>query len=218
MMNAEGLEATMQQTMPPATDPLAGLRIAIADATRERLDILLSALSGAQQVITIGTVSAPQVAQAVRDGDCQVLILGADDADEAFATELESLMKTLNMPILVFVERAGPDAAAAFVRQGASAFIVDGLSPSRIAPIIMAGMERFRLVSALQNELIKSKNELSARKVIERAKGLLMEQQKLSESEAYDSIRRLAMARGKTVLDVSETIIGLSDVLPKRHG
>lgn len=208
----------MQQTMPPGQDPLAGLRVAIVDATPARLEKLVGALSAAGQIVTGAAMSADLIARAVREGDCQVLILSADEADEAFARIFESLIRTLNMPILVFVDRAAPDSAAAFVRQGASAFIVDGLSPARIAPIISAGMERFRLVSALQSELIKSKNELSARKVIERAKGLLMEQQRLTESEAYDSIRRLAMARGKTVLDVSETIIALSDMMPKRPG
>ena len=81
-------------------------------------------------------------------------------------------------------------------------------------------MERHRLMSALQSELINSRNELSARKSIERAKGILMKQQSLSEAEAYDSMRRAAMARGLKLAEVAETIIALSGVAgePRQAG
>ena len=75
-------------------------------------------------------------------------------------------------------------------------------------------MERFRLVDALYKELSNSKSELESRKLIERAKGLLMQQRGLTEQAAYDALRKMAMARGKPVREIAETIVAISNILP----
>jgi response regulator NasT len=74
-------------------------------------------------------------------------------------------------------------------------------------------MARFEQDIALRQELQKAQTQLSARKRIERAKGILMREQSLSEDEAYQRLRRLAMDRGQTLAGVAERIIDAHELL-----
>lgn len=121
---------------------------------------------------------------------------------------------TYRIPIVVFEDSVDGSRAKRAVRAGASAYIVDGLSKSRIRPIVEVAIERFRLTDTLHQELQKSKEDLAARKTIERAKGLLMERRGLSEQEAYDALRKTAMAQGKPIREVADTILSISNLLP----
>ena len=95
-----------------------------------------------------------------------------------------------------------------------TSFVVDGLVAARVPTLIEVTMERFKLSEALRNELLKSQEELAARKVIERAKGLLMDKKQLNEQEAYRTLRELAMRQSKPIKDVAETLLMYSDILP----
>jgi len=95
-----------------------------------------------------------------------------------------------------------------------TSFVVDGLNASRIGPLITIALERHKLVSTLQGELQKSKDNLAARKTVERAKGLLMQTRGMSEQEAYQSLRSTAMRQGKSLKSVCDAVISLSDLLP----
>jgi response regulator NasT len=195
---------------------LSDLSIVVADEDVQRRHLFHAALQSVRHIQFVETIDSQLVEDEHRMEPCDVLILGASEPDETLTSAFERLSSSIDAPIVIFVDSAPVNSAASFIRQGAAAFIVDGLSARRVAPIVEAALERHRMMVALHSELVKSKTELSARKVIEKAKGLLMQQQMLSEAEAYDSIRRSAMARGKTVLDVSQTIITLSELMPKR--
>ena len=118
------------------------------------------------------------------------------------------------MPIAVFVETDQNDIARRAIRAGASGYIVKGLAADRVATVVEVAIERFRLTDALLKELTKSKSDLEARKLIERAKGLLMEQRGVSEHAAYEALRKMAMARGKPVREIAETIVAIANMLP----
>lgn len=127
---------------------------------------------------------------------------------------LQHISESYRVPIVVFEENADNAEAKRAVRAGASAYIVDGLSTSRVRSIVEVAMERFRLTDTLHQELQKSKEDLAARKTIERAKGLLMERRGLSEQEAYNALRKTAMGQGKSIRDVAEAILSISNLLP----
>ncbi|MEM7767969.1 MAG: ANTAR domain-containing protein [Pseudomonadota bacterium] len=143
-----------------------------------------------------------------------VLVISRAMSGPGLVTLISAIVAAQALPIVVFVQRADSDDARAAVRAGASAFIVDGLSPGRVRPVIDVAIERFRITSGLQEELQKSRDDLAARKTIERAKGLLMERKGLAEQEAYDAMRRMAMAQGKPLREIAATILSISDLLP----
>ncbi len=127
---------------------------------------------------------------------------------------LQHVTETYRLPIVVFDDNTDSTQAKRAVRAGASAYIVDGLATSRIRPIVEVAIERFKLTDTLHQELQKSKDDLAARKTIERAKGLLMERRGLSEQEAYDALRKTAMGQGKPIREVADAILSISNLLP----
>lgn len=102
-----------------------------------------------------------------------------------------------------------PDAVAA----GVCAYIVEGLSPQRIRPILQVAMARFQHEQALRAELKDARDELKDRKTIDRAKGILMQRQALSEKEAYDRLRKLAMDKGVKMVQIAQRMIDAAELL-----
>lgn len=123
-------------------------------------------------------------------------------------------------PIVMFTNDSDTSNARAAVAAGVSAYIVAGLSPARIRPILDVAMARFEQDQALRAELADAKTELKDlstelknRRIIDRAKGLLMQRQGLSEQAAYEKLRKSAMDKGLKVVDVSQRMLDAIDLL-----
>lgn len=116
-------------------------------------------------------------------------------------------------PIVMFTNDDDSALARDAVAAGVSAYVVAGLSADRIRPILNVAMVRFQHEQGLRQELANAKSELSGRKVIERAKGLLMQRQQLSEQEAYDKLRRAAMNQGLKLHEVAQRMLDMADLL-----
>lgn len=116
-------------------------------------------------------------------------------------------------PIVLFTNdddtRHVKDAVAA----GVSAYIVAGLEPARIRPILDVAMARFEHEQGLRRELADARSELSDRKIIDRAKGMLMQRQGLSEQAAYEKLRKAAMDKGLRLSEVAQRMLDLADLL-----
>ena len=142
------------------------------------------------------------------------IILASPEVDLDLLTELLAMRRFRSVPILVFVDQGSREEMSRALKLGVSAFIVDGLEPDRIPAILNVAEERHSLTLALRDELQKSREDLAARKTVERAKGLLMTKSGLPEQEVYDSMRRLAMTQGKTMREVAENILAIFALFP----
>ena len=116
-------------------------------------------------------------------------------------------------PIVLFTNDNDTSNVRAAVAAGVSAYIVAGLSPERIRPILDVAMARFEHEQGLRQELAIAKTELQDRKVIDRAKGLLMQRQGLSEKVAYDKLRKAAMDKGLRLGEVAQRMLDAADLL-----
>jgi two-component system, response regulator / RNA-binding antiterminator len=116
-------------------------------------------------------------------------------------------------PIVMFTNDSDTTHVKDAVAAGVSAYIVAGLAPERIRPILDVAMARFEHEQALRAELAHARTELSDRKVIDRAKGLLMQRQGLSEQAAYDKLRKTAMDKGLKLADVAQRMLDVADLL-----
>lgn len=143
--------------------------------------------------------------------DLLLLDLEGDGSDEL--PMIQSLMEKTPLPVVMFVSRGDGNSAKSASVAGVSAYVVEGLEKDRIEPILAAAVTRFEETRALREELEKTKNSLQQRKVIERAKGLLMERRGCSENEAFSSMRTLAMSRNKRLSDVAQGIIDSIDLV-----
>ncbi|MDO9144030.1 ANTAR domain-containing response regulator [Rhodoferax sp.] len=123
-------------------------------------------------------------------------------------------------PIVMFTNDDDTRHVKQAVAAGVSAYIVAGLSPERIRPILDVALARFEHEQALLQTLASTQNErdelsaeLKDRKLIDRAKGLLMQRQGLSEEEAFRKMRKTAMDKGLKLADVAQRMLDVADLL-----
>lgn len=142
-----------------------------------------------------------------------IVILECPNLSSDVQAKIQDIRALRACPIMVFVETATDEDIRNAVMYGINAFCVNGLDSSRIKSLVELAFARYAYSTALQQDLIKSQQELNGRKIIDRAKGLIMERRKINEREAYDLIRRKSMAKGKPMHEVAKTILDFSDFL-----
>ena len=138
------------------------------------------------------------------------------DAESAARDALEHVVmatRDARRPIVMFTNDSDTSHVKAAVAAGVTAYIVAGLAPERIRPILDVAMARFQHEQELRRELADVRTELTQRKLVDRAKGLLMQRQGLSEQQAYDKLRKVAMDRGLKLAQVAQRIIDAAELL-----
>jgi response regulator NasT len=144
-----------------------------------------------------------------------ILILSTDLATDKMLKDLAEINKLLPLPIVIFAEYDSPNVIKKAIKAGVSAYVVHEILPQRIKSILLVANERFKAVQALRNELKQAKSQLEDRKYIERAKGYIMQQKQISESEAYAALRKMAMDQSSTLATVSKNIIDVCQLFSK---
>lgn len=189
------------------------IEVMLIDAHSGRSAILEQALSDAGYRITVRTAGTRRLLQQVRETKPDVILIDIDLPDRDTLEQLREIGQDQPRPIVMFAERSNPETTAAALRAGVSAYVVDDLNPRRLQPIMDVAIARFREYQALRRELAETRNRLAERKVVEKAKGLLMVQRNLNEEEAYQTLRKLAMDRNQRIGEVARTVVSLLELL-----
>jgi response regulator NasT len=116
-------------------------------------------------------------------------------------------------PIVLFTQDGDTSHVGAAIAAGVTAYVVAGLAPDRIKPVLDVALARFQHEESLKRALADARAELSDRKTIDRAKGVLMARQGMSETEAYARLRKQAMDKGLKVAEVAQRILDVADLL-----
>ena len=116
-------------------------------------------------------------------------------------------------PIVLFTDNTDNDRIRTSIAAGITAYIVDGIKPDRVKPVLDVAYARFQFEQQLRSELAETRNKLAERKVVERAKGLLMQQLQVTEDEAYRRLRKLAMEKNIRIAEAARRIIDISAAL-----
>ena len=149
-----------------------------------------------------------------------MIILDAESAARDALEHVVMATRDARRAIVMFTNDSDASNARAAVAAGVSAYIVAGLSADRIRPILDVAMARFEQDQALRAELAEAKTEvqglnteLKNRRIIDRAKGLLMQRHNMSEQAAYEKLRKSAMDKGLRVVDLSQRMLDAMDLL-----
>jgi response regulator NasT len=118
-----------------------------------------------------------------------------------------------SIPVVMFAEDQQTDTINKVIKAGVSAYIVDGLEPKRLKAIIEIAIARFHEQQALKDELKKTKTQLEDRKLVDRAKAVLIKSQGYSEDEAYHALRKLAMDRKVSIGEMAKNVIAMAELL-----
>ena len=152
---------------------------------------------------------AERIAQLAPD----LIIVDAESAARDAREHVVMATRDERRPIVMFTNDNDTSHVKDALAAGVTAYIVAGLAPERIRPILDVAMARFQHEESLRRELADARTELSDRKVIDRAKGLLMQRQKLTEQQAYDKLRKTAMDKGLKLAEVAQRILDVADLL-----
>lgn len=189
------------------------LRVILVDADPERTVTLADALAGQDCEVVARLGPEADLAEQVRTLRPDVIVIDMDSPRRDTLESMRAIHRDQPRPIVMFVDDDDPGLIDQAIRAGVSAYIIDGLDAKRVRPILDVAVARFREQQALRDELEKTKAGLRERKVVERAKGILMEQRGLSEDEAYRQLRKLAMDQNKRLVEVAENLISFAKLL-----
>ncbi|MGH6734996.1 MAG: ANTAR domain-containing response regulator [Methyloceanibacter sp.] len=189
------------------------LRILVIDETPIRRAILETGLkeAGFANVTTLDTANG--LIERIYTLDPDVILIDLDNPSRDVLEQMFQVSRAVRRPIAMFVEQSDKATIEAAIDAGVSAYIVDGLKKERVKPILEMTVLRFRAFDRLRTELEETKSALKERKVIEKAKGILMKSRGLSEEEAYTLLRKTAMDQGKRLVDVAEGLVSTFELL-----
>jgi response regulator NasT len=145
--------------------------------------------------------------------DPDVIVIDLENPSRDVLEQMFQVSRAVRRPVAMFVDQSDSESARASVEAGVSSYIVDGLKKERIKPILDLCISRFNAFSKLQDELDRTKSALEERKVIDRAKGIVMKLKGLTEDEAYVLLRSTAMREKKKIGEIAQSIITAAELL-----
>lgn len=189
------------------------LTVLVIDESRCRAGEICAGLALAGFQVAAILAGAENLSAEVERLQPDVILIDTDSPSRDTLENLAAINKDMPRPVVVFTQDDGRDAIRDAVKAGVSAYIVDGLDAKRIKTIVDVARVRFEDTQALRRELDAISRKLSDRKLVDKAKGVLMKARGLDEDAAYHAMRKLAMERGQTLAKVARDVIDMARVL-----
>jgi len=153
--------------------------------------------------------------QIVQTLNPDVVVLNLYAPNEAVLRTIVDINHNCSLPVVIFAEDQQTETINKVIKAGVSAYIVDGLDPKRIKAIIDIAIARFKEQHALKEELKKTKTQLEDRKLVDRAKAILIKSQGYTEDQAYHALRKLAMDRNIAIGEMAKNVISMAELFNK---
>jgi response regulator NasT len=191
----------------------APLSIVVIDENRIRAAVIEEGLreAGHGRITLIHDISG--IGRRIAEIEPDVIVIDLENPNRDVLESMFQLSRAVKRPIAMFVDRADTSSIEAAVDAGVSAYVVDGLRKERVKPILQMAISRFNAFSRMARELEEARGELENRKLIDRAKGILMKSRGLSEDEAYTLLRKTAMNQNRKLADVAQSLVTAADLL-----
>ncbi len=188
-------------------------KIVIVDESPIRAAILEEGLREAGYTDVVHIREMQSLLSRIYALDPEIIVIDLENPSRDVLEQMFQVSRAVRRPIAMFVDQSDAASIQASVEAGVSAYIVDGLKKERIKPILDLCVSRFNAFSKLQDELDRTKHALEERKVIDRAKGILMKVKGLTEEEAYVLMRSTAMREKKKIGEIAQSILTASELL-----
>jgi response regulator NasT len=189
------------------------LKVLVIDESRRRAGELCGvlALAGYQVVATLpNTFDLPKTIETMKP---DVILVDTDSPSRDVIEHLAMIDQTLPRPVVMFSDDGADTSIRAAIQAGVAAYVVDGLDAKRLQSVIKVAVARFDSAQALRQQLQQANQKLSERKVIERAKGVLMKTRGYDEEAAFKALRKVAMDQGKPLAAVAKNVVDMAALL-----
>jgi response regulator NasT len=184
-------------------------KVLVIDEDDERRHIVCQGLQDAGHEVVAPRAPAVQLPRLVKDCAPDVIIVDTDSPDRDTLEHICIVTRDDPRPIVMFAADGDREKIREAVKAGVNAYIVNGLTGERIQPILDVAIARFSEMQALREELAATRAELEDRKVLDRAKALLMRSRGMTEPQAYEALRKIAMDSSQRIADVARQVITL---------
>ena len=191
----------------------AALRILLVDQNVTRASILEEGLREAGYVNVTVVRDMQNLLRRIVDLDPDVICIDLENPNRDVLEQMFQVSRVVRRPVAMFVDRSDSDMIKAAVEAGVGAYVVDGLRKERVQAVLDMAITRFKAFNDLREELDRARQALGERKVVERAKGILMKERGLSEDAAYTLLRKAAMTDNKRVVDIAQAVITAAGLL-----
>lgn len=189
------------------------LRVLLVEESPDRAQAVREGLVRAGHEVVDAIASPLELLEAIERTRPDAIVIDTDSPTRDAIEHLCVVSQSSPRPIVMFSGDDRSEAIREAVRAGVSAYVVDGLDPVRVRSIIEVAVARFEEFQRMRSELGAAQQKLAERKLIERAKGILMKSRGLDEASAYNALRRMAMDRNKRISDVARTVVEMEHLL-----
>lgn len=189
------------------------MRVLVVDESPERAEILMDGLARAGYRVTACLSSPLALLKTIDELQPDVIVIDTDSPSRDVLEHLGVISERGPRPVVMFSSDGAPEVIREAVRAGVSAYVVDGLDAARVKAIVDVAVARFEDFQRLRAELARANLMLGERKLIERAKGILMKTRGLDEEAAYALLRRSAMDRKLRIAELAQQLVASADLL-----
>ena len=189
------------------------MRVLVVDESPERARVLRDGLRLAGYEVTASLTSPIALLKTIDELKPDVIVIDTESPSRDVLEHLVVMSQHTPRPVVMFASDGAPEKIREAVRAGVSAYVVDGLDPLRVKTIIDVAVARFEDFQNLREQLAQANLKLSERKLVERAKGILMKSRGLDEEAAYGLLRKFAMDRKLRMSEVAQQLIDAADLL-----
>lgn len=189
------------------------MRVLIVDPDETRRERVVEGLKAFEDLRVLMVANTLGVIEHVAKFQPEMIIVACEAPARDAIEDLRRVTETNPRPIVMFVDRAEPEQAEEALRAGVAAYVAEGLDPARIRTILDLASAQFRVMDGLRRDLAQAKADLAARKVIDKAKGLVMKRRGVDEPQAYALLRKAAMDQGKTIEAVAQALLAADTLL-----
>jgi two-component system, response regulator / RNA-binding antiterminator len=189
------------------------LRILLVDQNADRAAILEEGLreAGCRDITVVREMQG--LMRRIVEADPDVIFIDLENPNRDVLEQMFQVSRSVRRPIAMFVDQADTESIHAAVEAGVSAYVVDGLRKDKVRNILDTAVGHFNTFNRLREQLERANQALEERKLIERAKGILMKERGLSEPEAYAMLRSAAMKENRRIIDLARSIVSAAGLL-----
>lgn len=189
------------------------LKIVLIDASPVRAAIMEEGLRDAGHATIMRISDHVNLLERIYAIDPDVILIDLENPSRDVLEQMFQVSRAVRRPVGMFVDQSDSASIEAAIDAGVSAYVVDGLKKERVQPILETTISRFRAFAKLRAELEQAKSQLEERKLVDRAKGILMRAKKIDEEEAYAMLRKVAMNEKKKIVDIAQSVITAAELL-----
>ena len=197
-----------------ATNTDKRTKIVVIDEDKERAFAIVDSLretGSLDEITVIGQTIG--LAKRILDIEPDIILIDLQNPSRDQFEQIITAVGPSQKPVAMFVDDSDEQMTKAAIEAGVSAYVVDGLRPDRVKSVLETAMVRFRSYTKMRAELDATKAALAERKIVDRAKGLLMSAKGLSEEDSYILLRKTAMDQGKRISEVAAGIVTAASLL-----